>query len=393
MWENKFGPHLYRKRGIYYFARRIPEDLKGHYKRDKIVLSLRTKSLKAARTRASTLAGKLDQDWLALRWKNESDPFNRFLLDHTVEAKLSSSAPTMTEAKELYVRAKREGRSITFQQAADRAVRELASLSGDKPIDTYTRTEANALRDMFLKRGLRPSSIKRTFNIIRAIVNFTTRELGLDEVRTFSAIYLGDREAEGEKKRKAIPIDVIRSVQAECRTLNDEARWLIALISNSGMRLSEAAGLVKSDLVLDSDHPHIVLKPHSWRSLKTSSSSRIVPLVGEALWAAKRAYEASTSEFLFPKYCDHDQCKANSASAALNKWLRPRAPKGCVIHSFRHSIRDRLRAVECPPDIIDRLGGWTVGGVGESYGNGYPNEVLHRWMTAVASAFAANVCF
>ena len=43
----------------------------------------------------------------------------------------------------------------------------------------------------------------------------------------------------------------------------------------------------------------------------------------------------------------------NSASAALNKWLRNYAPEGCVVHSFRHSMRDRLRAVECPKEIID----------------------------------------
>ena len=108
-----------------------------------------------------------------------------------------------------------------------------------------------------------------------------------------------------------------------------------------------------------------------------------MPLVGESLWAAQRSYEDTNSQFLFPKYCNKDQCKANSASAAFNKWLKPRVPEGCVIHSFRHSMRDRLRAVECPPDIIDRLGGWTVGGVGEGYGEGYPLEVLHRWMNAV----------
>ena len=27
------------------------------------------------------------------------------------------------------------------------------------------------------------------------------------------------------------------------------------------------------------------------------------------------------------------------------------------MQSLRHSIRDRLRAVECPSDIIDQLGG------------------------------------
>ena len=51
-----------------------------------------------------------------------------------------------------------------------------------------------------------------------------------------------------------------------------------------------------------------------------------------------------------------------------------------VIHSFRHSLRDRLRAIECPADIIDQIGGWSSSGVGSSYGNGYTIEVLGRWM-------------
>jgi len=31
-------------------------------------------------------------------------------------------------------------------------------------------------------------------------------------------------------------------IQTECISINDEIRWLIALVSDTGMRLSEAAG-------------------------------------------------------------------------------------------------------------------------------------------------------
>ena len=53
------------------------------------------------------------------------------------------------------------------------------------------------------------------------------------------------------------------------------------------------------------------------------------------------------------------------------------------MHSFRHSLRDRLRAVECPSDIIDAIGGWKTAGVGHGYGNGYPLEELGRWLEAM----------
>ena len=129
-------------------------------------------------------------------------------------------------------------------------------------------------------------------------------------------------------------------------------RWLIAIISDTGMRLSEAAGLCKDDIHLDEEVPYVDIKPHPWRRLKTAGSHRKIPLIGMSLWAARGAHEASNSPFLFPRYCDEKECHSNSASAALNKWLRPKVPNGCVIHSFRHSIRDRLRAVECPQDLF-----------------------------------------
>ena len=104
-------------------------------------------------------------------------------------------------------------------------------------------------------------------------------------------------------------------------------------------------------------------------------------MVGEALWAASTAIEgASGNDFLFPRYNRGSSSNANSTSAAINKWLKPRVPEGCVIHSFRHSMRDRLRAVECPSDIIDAIGGWTTTGVGQRYGLGQPLDVKAKWM-------------
>ena len=50
------------------------------------------------------------------------------------------------------------------------------------------------------------------------------------------------------------------------------------------------------------------------------------------------------------------------------------------MHSFRHSMRDRLKAVECSSDVTDQIGGWLTQGVGSAYGRGYQTEHLHRWM-------------
>ena len=225
------------------------------------------------------------------------------------------------------------------------------------------------------------SSVKRNFSTIRSIVNLTITEHGLDCINAFSRTYMPD---DNRQRRLPIPIDCIKSIQVDCHDADDDMRWLVALLSDTGMRLGEAVGLALKDLNLSDDIPHINITPHPWRRLKTKGSERCVPLVGEALWAASRAIEgASGSNFLFPRYNRGSTSNANSASAAINKWLKPRVPEGCVIHSFRHSMRDRLRGVECPSDIIDAIGGWTTAGVGQRYGTGQPLEVKAKWMQLI----------
>jgi hypothetical protein len=43
-------------------------------------------------------------------------------------------------------------------------------------------------------------------------------------------------------------------------------------------------------------------------------------------------------------------------------------------------MRDRLRAVECPSEIIDQIGGWLTHGVGNSYGSAFPVAVIQKWI-------------
>ncbi len=61
------------------------------------------------------------------------------------------------------------------------------------------------------------------------------------------------------KKRLPIPAEDLVKIQRECIDLDDEPRWLIALISDTGMRLPEACGLQAFDIHLDSDTPYIDL--------------------------------------------------------------------------------------------------------------------------------------
>ena len=53
---------------------------------------------------------------------------------------------------------------------------------------------------------------------------------------------------------------------------DNDMRWLIALISDAGIRLAEAAGLHIDDIKLDEDISYVDIKPHPWRSFQASKS-------------------------------------------------------------------------------------------------------------------------
>tara|TARA_B110000238_G_C15893858_1_gene338897 strand:- start:5 stop:211 length:207 start_codon:yes stop_codon:yes gene_type:complete len=50
------------------------------------------------------------------------------------------------------------------------------------------------------------------------------------------------------------------------------------------------------------------------------------------------------------------------------------------MNGFRLSMGNPLRAVECPADIVDQIGGWATEGVGQSYGSEYGLEVCYKWI-------------
>ena len=190
---------------------------------------------------------------------------------------------------------------------------------GSRPLDCYSSADAATFRQWLSEKGLGSTSVIRVFSVIKAIVNFCIKEQGLDCKNAFSGVYL---PSENNKKRYPIKDTKLKRLQRECVLLDDDIRWLVALVSDSGMRLSEAVGLLVDDIVLDADQPHINLTKHPHRRLKTDASERIIPLVGCSLWAAKRIKENTSSRFCFPRYCSETNCNSNSASAAINKWIK-----------------------------------------------------------------------
>jgi len=367
-------PYTFTKRGIYYFSRLVPHDIRYHYKQPRIVQSLRTRLRKDAANYSRSLTHQLDTYWSELRINQPDIPCSNFLLNQPTEV-------TLRIALDTYFTIKGNNRNETFFRHSERYINYLIQATTDKPIKYFTTIDATTFRDWLKAKGLANASIKKAFACIKAIFNLAIKEHGLAIENPFSNIHL---PSPTEDARKRIPISTmdLTLIQTECIKLDDDLRWLVALISDTGMRLAEATGLTIDDLILDDEIPHVVIQPHKNRPLKTRSSERVIPLVGASLWAAQRIKQnAQGTEYCFPRYTNNERTNANSASAALNKWLKVvTGNKDYVIHGLRHSFRDRLRAVDAPIEMIDRLGGWSLKSVGQGYGDGYQLEQIHLTM-------------
>jgi integrase len=172
--------YLTTNNGIFYFQRRVPKDVRSHYKSHAIACSLKTRSRRIALRAASSLSLQLEEYWMDLR-------VNQLTSIHCQKLKIS---PDRTVS------------GVSFMKA----------------------------KDLYLKLKRQPRLIKR--------------------------------------------------IQSACMDMNNNLRWVIALVSDTGMRLAEVCGLERNDVVLDTSIPHIILQPNSARRLKTESSERNVPLVG-----------------------------------------------------------------------------------------------------------------
>ena len=378
--SNKYvANHVLLRNETYYFLKRVPTDLKDYYSVKRLCFSLKTKSYSSALRITKSVLQRLEDYWLGIRLQKMDIPAIHLVKS---ENKSDDSTPFLSDALDLYLRLKGKGKDKTFVRTANRNIEYIIKVLGNRAIKTYSTNDAGKFRDWLIEQGMSNSTVKRVFSSIRAIINLAINEFGLNIINPFSKVYLPSSSS--VDINRVIPREDLIKIQSICKKEDDELRWIVALLSDSGMRLSEALGLTKEDINLNHSIPHIRLIPHPWRGLKTKSSNRYIPLVKDSLWASLRVLEHNNdSNFAFPRYTSLKGCNANSASAALNKWLKEKLSKQYVIHGLRHSFRDRLRAIECPLEIIDQLGGWSFKSVGQGYGKGYELSVLGKWMNKI----------
>ncbi|OUD09626.1 hypothetical protein BVC71_07245 [Marivivens niveibacter] len=311
----------------------------------------------------------------------------------------SAEAPELTlkDAKDLYVKERladdRSSRN-RIERICNRVEASLGPLNKIQLID-LNREHARKLRDDMLatpKRNgelLAPESVRRELNMVRAILSLAIVEFDLQgKVQNpFEKLEVTSkknaRPTSAADKRDPLPADILIAMRAKMKeNLRVPSLGLIwRLLEGTGCRNAEIIGLRVEDVKLDAPYPHLCIRWHEDRQIKTAASERNVPLVGDALEAAREALEAARGyDMLFPRYAHEGG--ADAASQSLMKQLRSvTKDKRHVVYSLRHNMKDHLISAGVDERDEHRILGHAMKGVG--------NRVYGGKQAALKAAYLA----
>lgn len=158
---------------------------------------------------------------------------------------------------------------------------------------------------------------------------------------------------------------------ANLEGLNEQAKWALYVIAETGVGLSEQVGVLPEDIILNAEIPHILIRVRQQNGLKTKYRKRIIPLIGYAL----DAFKACPNGFI--NYADNP----DGLSTTLNKYLRENGllpTEHHSVYSLRHSFQDRLLAVNAPDRVQADLMGHKFNR--PSYGDGSSLKHKLEWL-------------
>ena len=359
-------PYTLCRSGTYYYNRRVPKHAVKAY--GPFIRQALSKCPEEAEAYAKRLGNVLEGSWSNTTSIQPVD----------IPTILSSFKPRsfhLTEIAEEYLSL----RAID-EKPPRVALSGFISLAGDRDVSQYTREDAKLFVRHLEMKGNKTATIRRRINSLSAILNYAYAELDLDKRNPFSRLFIKG-EGEDTHKRGTFTNEQLKWGYDKALASGSQIKLLMPLLGETGCRLAEIVGLKLEDIDLENDLIHI--RPNSARRLKTRSSQRPLPLVGYAKLAIEQTFKQADETYIFPRYIKGGKCYATHASNALNKWLK-KDFDGLTAHCLRHTFRDRLRAMECPMDLIDQIGGWkSISSIGNGYGEGYRLEKVEAVMRDV----------
>ncbi|SDW73907.1 Phage integrase family protein [Albimonas donghaensis] len=367
--------HIIRRGNSFVYSRRVPARAVEGFGKAFVRVSLGTEASRA-QFLSERLSAKLEAIWAS----PEPCPVELAQLVSTVAPK----SFTLLDAVGAYLNERGAGKGASFGKHTQLTAELLLNVAGNKDVRSFDRDDARAFLRLLQGRGVKTGTIRRRMNTAKALLEFAYAECDAERRNPFSKLRVPGEGLDAVMRGTFSKAELSRAY-AEAFASGSDVALLAPLLGETGARLAEIVGLRWQDIFLDHEIPHIWIRPHSGRRLKTQASERRVPLVGEAfraasLLASPRDPEGDKLDALYPRYWRDGTVMATHASNAIGKWLKRRF-EGKTAHCMRHTMRDRLREVGAPMDMIDQIGGWSAArSVGSGYGKGYDLERVRSYL-------------
>lgn len=263
---------------------------------------------------------------------------------------------------------KSEGQRHKWKLPRERAVKNFVKVTekGRVPVNDITRADALVFRAWWSQRvedGMKVESANKDFGHLQEIFTTWAELTGTDLANPFAKLRLEGRADDGD--RPAFSRDWVETkllAPGALGGLNDEARDVLLITLNTGLRPSEITDAPVTDFEVTANVPFLRVAPHG-RQLKVAHTRRDIPLLGVALEAARRIV-ARGGVKRYPH-------KAGSWSACVNKFLAENGLKETPAHtaySVRHYVENALLAAR----VDDRVRADVLGHKYQrpSYGDG-----------------------
>ncbi len=256
-------------------------------------------------------------------------------------------------------------------------VDQFIEVNSDMDVRLIKRSHIHSYVEYLRARGNSVGTFKKRIGTIGRLLNYAKVEFDLPALGN-PALRM-TYEGAPPKERSSFTDEEWRMLLKLAIKEGDDKRLLLALLAVTGCRLSEISGLLVSDI--DKKNQSITIKPNNLRRLKNSHSQRVIPLVHLPIWKLLITFVdgKKASEPVFPNLAG--SAKSNTVSNTAVKWIKRHINSERDAHSLRHTVKQRLADVECPPDTIKSIMGWSADGMLAVYGNGdLAIDVKKKWL-------------
>jgi hypothetical protein len=301
----------------------------------------------------------------------------------TPAAPPASTAPTLSEAFELYTQVEVPNLKADTWQQRERAIRSfIGHVGGDVQVDYVTRPMASQWATELQRSGLTKryvaNMVSHAAQLFSAQVRAGHVPHGQNPVRGVVTLSTADKRLIRSSGRGWEPFDLptlhrIYAPESLKRVAQQHTRWCALMGLYTGARVAELAQVYLRDFIAPDGIKCVHLTDENdGQSLKTEHSRRLVPLhpdlLALGLWDRVERLRAMGEERLFPEVrLDGKSGPGNAVSKGFSYLLarldiKPRRINGTVgFHSLRKTFIQQLQGTALPSERRRALVGHEAG--------------------------------